>query len=105
MSESALHSAVKKRDVVEVCCLLAKGADPNVLDARGAPPLAYTLSAGIGFVFEDVSRAMIWALLKAGADPRVGGAGRALVNDANAMVTAGIEASEAAALARMLGVK
>ena len=105
MSDSTLHLAVKKRDVIQVCCLLANGADPNVLDAKGSPPLAYTLTYGIGFVLEDVTRAMIWALLKAGADPRVGNAGQSLVDDANGMVTAGIEANEAHALAKMLGVK
>lgn len=85
-SDSALHLAV--------ICLLATGAD--VLDDKGAPKLAYTLSYGIGFVFETATRAMICALLKAG---------QSLVDDANGRVTAGLEANEAHALAKMPGVK
>ena len=73
-----------------------------MVDEKGSPPLAYTLTWGIGFVFEDASRAMIRALLKAGADPRVGDARQSLVADARIIVTAGIEAN---LHARMLGVK
>jgi hypothetical protein len=103
-SRELLHEAVKARDVEQVCVLLSQGADPNALDARGKPPLAYVLSSGVGFVLEDWTRAMVWALRRAGADPKVAGVGRALIDDAHAMVTAAGEARDARELAGLLGV-
>lgn len=97
-----LHEAVKKRDVLQACVLLSRGANPNALDAKGQPPLAYVLSYGIGFVLEDWSRAMVWALRRAGADPKVADVGRTLMNDANGMVTSGGEASDASQLEALL---
>lgn len=104
-SDERLHQAVKARELGRVRELLSAGADPNALDAKGQPPLAYVLTSGIGFVFEDLTRALIEALLGAGADPRVAEVGRALVRDADGMVTAASEANEAHRLARLLGVK
>ncbi len=92
MRDSAPHLAVKERDVIHVCCLLANGAAPSVLDEKGAPPLAYASS-------------LRNRLRVRRRDPRVGNAGQSLIDGANRVVTAAIEANEAHALAKMPGVK
>lgn len=98
-----LHDAVRRRDPARLEALLAAGHDPNALDEAGQPPLRHVLTGGIGFVLEPETVAMIRALLAAGADPKLAGVGKALVDDANSMVTAAGEANDAAALARLLG--
>ena len=99
-----LHEAVKNREVDRVRSLLEAGSDPNELDLYGQPPLRYVLTYGSGFVVGKVTAAMIEALIKAGADPKLAGVGEVLVNEANDMVTAALEVGEVKALMKLLGV-
>lgn len=99
---SEVHEAVRARDVGALEMALRGGADPNALDERGQPALRHVLTYGIGFVVEDETRAMIEALLDAGADPELAGVTDALLADAESMVTSGGEANDARALGVLL---
>jgi ankyrin repeat protein len=71
--ESALHIVAKRNDVLYTRFLLQKGANPNLVDARGNTPLMAAVSAGADSVISylikgksDVNRAN-----KAGETPLI----------------------------------
>jgi len=84
--------------------MLATGSDPNALDERGRPPLAFALPWAVGFLLSPVTERIIKALLAAGADLTCNDVGRALVAEADAMVCSAAEAGDAARLKTLLGV-
>lgn len=77
-----LHEAVRSLDVEAARALIAAGADVNLLDANGKPPLAYLFhKSGYYFDYSNEVKAMLDLLLETGASRVLNNVGRQMVED------------------------
>jgi len=74
-ANAPLHDAARRADLDLALLLLRHSADPNAANGFGEAPLQLALRPGGDFVPDATSRAMVQALLQAGACPFVFGDG------------------------------
>jgi ankyrin repeat protein len=70
-SDHPLHQAIAATDLKRIEALLKQGADPNVRNASGHPPLGDAITACAWPASRDFGRKLLPLLLRYGADPRL----------------------------------